>query len=132
MLNTKLQQDIVWYTSNISVISKGIEKVDEELIQKVINNIDQQKVQKETLSNHDSKIITELEIDECNINLPRTRQFMDRFHVFDNAPKARDSQVKNALSIMRRLIIQATIQFDADDFDSVVKHCLLLQKKIWP
>ena len=40
MLNTKLQQDIVWYTNNISVISKGVEKVNEELIQKVFNKVD--------------------------------------------------------------------------------------------
>ena len=127
MLNTKLQQDIVWYTNNISVISKGVEKVNEELIQKVFNKVDPTTEPKTTLTDQDNKIFTELEIDECNINLPRTRQFMDRFHVFDNAPKSRDSKVKNALSIMRRLIIQATIQFDADDFDSVVKH--LSEKK---
>ena len=67
-----------------------------------------------------------MEIDECTINLPRTRQVMDWFHVFDNSPKSMDPSVKNALRIMRRLIIQVTIQFNTDDFDPVVK---LLSKK---
>ena len=97
MLNTKLQQEIVWYTNSISVISKGVEKVDEELIQKVFNKIDPTTEPKTTLIDQDNKIVTELEIDECNINLPRTRQFMDRFHVFDNAPKSRDSKIKKCI-----------------------------------
>jgi hypothetical protein len=46
--------------------------------------------------------------------VPRTRQKIDRFHVFDSFPASRDPDIKPALCLIRRLVIQASIEFDSD------------------
>lgn len=55
-------------------------------------------------------------------SVQRTREYGDRFHVFDAMPSSRDPTIKILLSLIRRLVIQATLEFDADDFDAITKH----------
>ena len=60
-------------------------------------------------------------IAEEDPTIPRTRQYMDRFHVFDSMPASRDPKMKPLLSLIRRLVIQATIEFDLDDWNDVTR-----------
>ena len=51
---------------------------------------------------------------------------MDRFHLFDAFPASRDPKLKPLLSLVRRLTIQATIEFDYEDYrdmtDFLARH----------
>lgn len=54
-------------------------------------------------------------------NLPRSRQKFDRFHAFDAFPSSRDGTIKNLFTMIRRLVIQALIEFDSDDWDDMLR-----------
>jgi hypothetical protein len=62
-------------------------------------------------------------------DLPRTRQKADRFHVFDSFPSSREPETKAALTLIRRLVIQGTIEFDPDDWEDKTE-CLSKYKGI--
>jgi hypothetical protein len=54
-----------------------------------------------------------------DVDMPRTRQKMDRFHAFDSMPSSSNKKTKNVLKMIRRLVIQATIEFDVDDWEAM-------------
>ena len=51
--------------------------------------------------------------------VPRSRDKLDIFHIFDNLPLPRKCPVRTSIS---RLLIHATFEFDKDDFDEVTKY----------
>lgn len=55
-------------------------------------------------------------------DLPRSREYGDRFHVFDSMPKSKDPTTKNCLALARRMIIQGTTEFDLDDWTAVTRY----------
>lgn len=52
-----------------------------------------------TLKTHDVDSQDEIN-SEVDANVPRIRQYMDRFHVFDSAPSSRDTSVKSELILL--------------------------------
>lgn len=58
-------------------------------------------------------------VDEEDPFVPRTKMYMDRFHVIDSLPASRDPKKKTLLALIRRLIIQGTITFDLDDWNDM-------------
>ena len=61
-------------------------------------------------------------IQDDDENVQRTREYMDRFHMFDAMPSSKDPTTKCMFSLIRRLVIQATLEFDYDDWDSVTTY----------
>jgi len=67
------------------------------------------------------------EQEEDTSHLPSTREYGDRFHIFDAMPSSRDPSMKCKFALIRRLVIQCTLEFDHDDWDSMIAY--LAQKK---
>ena len=72
-------------------------------------------------NNSDGSVGSDAGDDDENdsIDMPRTRQKMDRFHAFDSMPSSSNRKTKNVLKMIRRLVIQATIEFDVDDWEAM-------------
>eukprot|EP00978_Attheya_sp_CCMP212_P039904 scaffold212142_cov28-Attheya_sp.AAC.2 len=50
----------------------------------------------------------------------RARRWTGGFHAFDAMPSSSsDKKTKNVLKMIRRLVIQSTIEFDVDDWEDM-------------
>ncbi len=62
------------------------------------------------------------EEEEDQSYLPSTREYGDRFHIFDAMPSSKDPTLKCCFALIRRLVIQATCEFDHDDWNAITAH----------